>query len=115
VVPRDHPHGVAEGAAAVEDDGPVEALATAVVALGQVEILHGDAVEHVVAVDLAVQDLDVHVVGGELTQGDEGPDAQQRADLGRVADARGLDVLDPDARPPVFTRIFQAASLAAPA
>ena len=29
----------------------------------------------------------MHVVGGELTQGDEGPDAQQRADLGRVADA----------------------------
>jgi hypothetical protein len=27
----------------------------------------------------------VHVVGGELTQEDEGSHAQQRADLGRVA------------------------------
>ncbi len=43
----------------VEDDGPVDAVATAVVALGQVEILHGDVGEHVVAVDLAVPDLDV--------------------------------------------------------
>jgi hypothetical protein len=63
VVARDLPHGVAEGAAAVEDDGPVEAVATADAALGQLEILHGDAGEHVVAVDLAVQDLDVLVVG----------------------------------------------------
>jgi hypothetical protein len=66
-------------AAAVEDDGSVEAVATAVAALGRLEVLHGDA--------------------GELTQGDEGSHAQQRADLGRVADARERDVLDPDARP----------------
>jgi len=57
----------------------------------------------------------MHVVGGELTQADEGPDAQQRADLGRVADARGLDVLDPDARPPGLHTLLPAASLAAPA
>ncbi len=44
VVARDLPHGVAEGAAAVEDDGSVEAAATADAALGQLEILHGDAV-----------------------------------------------------------------------
>jgi hypothetical protein len=99
VVARDHPHVVAEGAAAVEDDGSVEAVATADAALGQLEVLHGDVGEHVVAVDLDVQHLDVHVVGGELTQGDEGSHAQQRADLGRVAGARRLDVLDPDARP----------------
>jgi hypothetical protein len=55
VVARDLPHCVAEGAAAVEDDWPVEAVATADAALGRLEILHGDAGEHVVAVDLAVQ------------------------------------------------------------
>ena len=55
VVARDLPHCVAEGAAAVDDDWPVEAVATADAALGRLEILHGDAGEHVVAVDLAVQ------------------------------------------------------------
>ena len=40
----------------------------------------------------------MYVVGGELTQGDEGPDAQQHADLGPRR-RRRLDVLDPDAWP----------------
>src|SRR5688572_8055693 len=37
----------------------------ALIALGQVEILHGDAGEHIVALDLVGQELDVHVVDGE--------------------------------------------------
>ncbi len=112
---RDHPQGVAAEAAAVEDDGPVEAVASAVVAVGQVEILHGDAGGHVAAVDLAGQDLDVQLVRvsspGETmvrTLSSAPTSAASPTPQDSTCSTRMLGH-------PVFTGFFQTASLPAPA
>src|SRR4051794_1905284 len=83
-----------ERAARLELHLAVEAVAAAVVAVGQVEAGDGGVDQVVVAVDDTVHDLDRDVVRRQRAQRDERPYCQHRADLGVVSDAVALDVLD---------------------
>ena len=88
---RDDPHGVAERAGVVERDGAVEAVPAALVALGHAPATSTRGVDEVVlAVDHAVHELDVDVVGRRARRATTKARTVERgADLGRVADAAG--------------------------
>ena len=100
LVARDDPHRVAEGAGAVEDDVAVEAVAAAVVGLGQAAA--SSTVVSTSSSSLLILPCTTWTStssGARSPRDDEGAHRQRRADLGGVADAAALDVLDPDARP----------------
>ena len=62
-----------------------------------------------------MHDLHVDVAGERSPSATNARTVMRVADLGGVADAAALDVLDPDAGQPARTRFFHAASSRAPA
>ncbi len=75
-------------------DRAVDAVPAAVVRLDESEGCGGGVDQRVLGVDAAVHELDPDVLGRELAERDVGVHPQRGSDLGDVADALRLDVLD---------------------